>query len=344
MARPVLQNVTTFDASKSKDFKFNWYGSSLARCELAIYNSVTDVLTYSATQNIVNNNYTYVLPPDSVSNGNTYYATLVGTDVYGNVSTISNKIIFKCMAMPNFDLTLETEQTINTTAIEFEIMFDHSNDDLKTIQFYLSDDAKNIISESNDITYETEEDLHYRFIGLENNKTYYIFAKCSTIHGFELETPHKRVNVACEQINFGGSFYVQQNPMQNNVKCSTSFIVVQYNGSSEFTYTNGMIDLRDNMLYYDEGFSLSDDFRICLRGNSFQYGQVFLASSPETEISVNVINYDDDTMDHLYIARLLVTVGELKYVIYSNTFDATSSLIQIWITKKNGIFDLEVAT
>ena len=343
MSKPVLHNVEIFDATKDKTFQFNWVATTLTQCKLEIYNSATDVKVYSGIQDIVNKKYIYTLPANSIVNEASYYAKVIVYDIHGNESTPSNIVQFRCELSPDFELNIQDNLVINATALEVGINFMHDTDTIKTLQFHLADIDKNIITESSEIIYETEEDLTYKFVGLNTHANYKVYASCVTTSGFELETKVVNVTTNCESLEFGGKYYVQKDVNGEYITCSTDFVIVQYNGQKEFTFNDSKIDLRNNnVMYYDEGFKLEGNFRIALKGMNFQCGQLLTVSNGVGEFTVSLNHYDDSTVSG-YKLKLLAKYGQLKYLIYSDRFDLTANtLYTFWITKENGIYDMEI--
>lgn len=342
MSKPILYNVETFDATRQKVFKFSWNGSALNSCKLKIYNSNTDVLIVNGIQSITNKIYEYVLDANILTNDNSYYASLITYDNYDNESSESNIIQFNCVVSPDFDIDITNNTTITTSGITVNVEFDDEIDSIQELKFYLLDSNKKIIIESDEILVETFEDLTYRFLGLENNKSYYIYSTCLTTNGFNLETDYKKINVYITTSDFGGKCYVEANNQNGYIRFSTLLTVVQYNGTKEYSYSNGVIDLKDNYLFYDEGFKLYGDLKISIIGMNFQNKKIFTSGLGNgDEISIYFNQYDD--LDNLYKARLIVNHGNLKYITFSNSILLESDkLYRIWITRENDIYGIEI--
>ena len=343
MAKPILNNISTFDATKTKTITFQWSGSILSRCKVSIFDAETDILAYNVENNIIGNDYSCTIPANSLDNETLYYANMVAYDIHGNVSVESNTVHFNCELSPEFELDIENNSILDSSAIEVNVVFDHHSDTIKTVTFYLADKDGNLVTKSKEILCENDEDLHYKFIGVNNNTAYKIYATCTTTYGLELETNVKTVHIQCDSPTFGGECYVEVNNNAGYTKCSTYFVVIQYNGEKEFDFRNSAINLHNNNMYYDEGFELSGDFKLCLKAKGIPSGHKLLVmASREGEIVLDFNYYDDATVE-AYKFRLMTKCGELINIIYSSAINMVETkYYEFWITRKNHRYDLEV--
>lgn len=344
MAKPILQSVPVFDATQDKVFTFAWRGDTIKTCILNIYNSSTDVQVYSGTQTIENKRNELLLPANSLVNGASYYATLTILDINNVTSVKSNIVTFNCYAKPEFISSLSDNTTLSTTTIEIDTQLSGAeNDSVKIIKFYLYETDKNgddevLLIESEEMLCETDDDLHFRFIGLENEHYYKAYASCVTTNGFELETSKSLVHIVCEQVNYGGKCYIETNHINGYVRFSTNFVIIQ--STDSYTFSNGLIDLTSKPLIYKEGFSLSDDLYFCLRGKGYVETVLQAMDDDENKIEVSVYYFEELAG---YKAMLTVTQGISKYVIFSNTFNIVADeLYDIRIYRINNIYDIQV--
>lgn len=343
MARPILNNIGTFDATKNKTISFQCHGAILSKCNISIYDARTDILVYSLESDIIRNKYTSILPANSLDNEMQYYANMVTYDIHGNMSVKSNTIYFNCEISPEFELDIENNTILDSSAIEVNIIFDHYSDRLKTIVFYLADEEDKILTKSKEILYETDEDLHYKFIGLNNNTTYKVYATCVTTNGLELETNKKIIRIQCDSPSYGGECYVETNNNAGYVKCSTYFVIIQYNGEKTFEFKDSLINLKNTNMYYDEGFEISGDFKLCLKAKGTPTGhKLLMLESRDGEITLDFNYYEDETVEG-YKFRLMASYGELKSINYSSAIQMSDDkFYEFWIIRKNHLYDIEV--
>ena len=208
---------------------------------------------------------------------------------------------------------------------------------------YLADEEDKILTKSKEILYETTEDLHYKFIGLNNNTTYKVYATCVTTNGLELETNKKIIRIQCDSPSYGGECYVETNNNAGYVKCSTYFVIIQYNGEKTFEFKDSLINLKNTNMYYDEGFEISGDFKLCLKAKGTPTGhKLLMLGSRDGEITLDFNYYEDETVEG-YKFRLMASYGELKSINYSSAIQMSDDkFYEFWIIRKNHLYDIEV--
>lgn len=156
----------------------------------------------------------------------------------------------------------------------------------------------------------------------------------------ELDTGYTEISVKFENPNDYARIYATAVPKQGCIQVTSNLIIIQYNGTDEFEYIDGMIDLRDKILYYDEGFLIKNDFTAIIRGiNLWQTNDIFKMSNGAYELTLSSRIYNNGQLRF----RLMVSNGVANYLLYSEplVFENTD-MVNIMIRRKNDIYQIKV--
>ncbi len=182
--------------------------------------------------------------------------------------------------------------------------------------------------------------ISYTYKGLENNTVYYIRCAGVTVNGMELDTGYQEITVKYENPNTYARIYATPLPSQGCIQVSTNLIIIQYNGTDSFEYINGMIDLRDKTLYYDEGFLIEDDFTVIIRGtNLWQNADLLKMNNNKPGLTLSSHIYNNGMLRF----RLLVPNGVSHYLLYSDELLFNNNdMVTISIRRKNNVYQLKI--
>ncbi|MCM1134373.1 MAG: hypothetical protein NC400_02255 [Clostridium sp.] len=156
----------------------------------------------------------------------------------------------------------------------------------------------------------------------------------------ELDTGFVEITVKYENPNAYSRIYSTAIPSQGCVQVATNLIIIQYNGTDTFEYPDGMIDLRDKTIYYDEGFLIEDDFTVLIRGiNLWQNADLLKMSNGNLGLTLSSHIYSGGKLRF----KLVVPNGVNSYLLYSEeqVFE-NEDMITIAIRRKNNIYQLKV--
>lgn len=337
MAKPQLKKITPFDADKDQEVSLTWTGSRACANRILIYENETNTLVYDRTLSSYALKHT--IPGHTLANGRKY---VIQAQVFhgDNIpSPLSDKIMFYTFETPEFYFeNVQDASVIDNSSFMASIHYYSSDwEDMGKYVFYLYDATKKLLLESNDLT--DGVNISYIYQGLDNNAVYYIRCKGVTQNGMELDTGYVEIAVKYENPNTYARIYATPLPSQGCIQVATNLIIIQYNGTDSFEYIDGMIDLRDKTLYYDEGFLVKDDFTLLLRGvNLWQTADLFKMSNGQLGLTISSRIYTDGTLRF----RLLVPNGAGNYLLYSapQVFDNTD-MITVAVRRKNNIYQLE---
>ena len=156
----------------------------------------------------------------------------------------------------------------------------------------------------------------------------------------ELDTGYVEITVKFENPNTYARIYATPLPSQGCIQVATNLIIIQYNGTDSFEYIDGMIDLRDKILYYDKGFLIEGDFTVISRGiHLWQTADIFKMKNGNLGLTLSSRIYTNGELRF----RLLVPNGANNYLIYSGpqVFDNTD-MVTVAIRRKNNVYQLKV--
>lgn len=340
MAKPIIKRIQPFDAKRDYDISFAWTGNRAYENRIVIYDEESNQTVFDHT--ISSFAFTHTIPADTLTNGRKYVIQAQVYDREHTPSSLSDKVLFYTFETPDFYFHQLPENGMIPNASFSASVYYHSADseNIGTYRFYLYDSTKKQLLESGGLT--DTSDIRYSYRGLENNTVYYIRCVGSTVNGMELDTGYTQISVHYENPNTYARIYADALPSQGCVRVATNLVIIQYNGSETFTYQDGMIDLRNQTLYYDEGFLIEDDFTLILRGtNLWQNADILTMRNDQLGLTLSSHIYGDGRLRF----RLLVPNGIGSYLLYSEplVFENTD-MINIVIRKKNDLYQLNVFT
>ena len=338
MAKPIVRSITPFDAAKPYEISISWLGNRASANRIIIYDyeSNTEVFNDLISSFILK----HTIPAHTLSNNKKYTIQAQIYDVNNTPSVLSDKVLFYTFATPDFYFEDLPENSIITNS-SFTANIHYYSPDWENIskyRFYLYDASKKQLIESNELT--DDYSINYTYNGLDNNTAYYIRCIGITVNGMELDTGYIEITVKFENPNVYARIYATPLPSQGCIQVATNLKIIQYNGTDSFEYIDGMIDLRDKTLYYDEGFLIEDDFTVIIRGmNLWQNAEIFKMSNGTLGLTLSSHIYSEGKLRF----RLLVPNGISNYLLYSDEQVFTNDdMITIAIRRKNNIYQLKV--
>lgn len=338
MSKPYIQKINPFDADKDFEISLSWTGNRAHANRIIIYDNDSNAVLFDDL--ITSFALTHTIPAYTLTNGKKYVIQAQTYDVENIPSPLSDKVLFYTFETPDFYFQGLPEDGRITNASFSASVFYHSSDweEISTYMFYLYDSTKKQLLASNALT--DSFDISYTYRGLENNTVYFIRCVGVTVNGMELDTGFREINVKYENPNTYSRIYSTALPSQGCVQVATNLIIIQYNGTESFEYPDGMIDLRDKTLYYNEGFLLEGDFTVLLRGiNLWQNADLLKMSGENSGLTLSSHIYHHEKLRF----KLLVPNGVSNYLLYSEeqVFE-NEDMVTIAIRRKNNIYQLKV--
>ena len=336
MAKPQIRHINPFDANKDYEITLSWTGNRAYANRIYIYDNDTNELVYDNTESTYL--LKHIIPAHTLSNNKKYVIQAQVYDVNYTSSSLSDKVLFYTFATPDFYFEELSKNPIISNS-SFTANIHYYSDDFESIskyKFYLYDASKKKLLESNEII--DNDNLSYTYKGLDNNTVYYIRCIGVTVNGMELDTGYVEITVKYENPNTYARIYATPLPAQGCIQVSTNLIIIQYNGTDSFEYMDGMIDLRDKTLYYDEGFLIEDDFTVIIRGmNLWQNAELLKMKNDRDGLVVSSHIYTDGSLRF----RLTVPNGVSHYLLYSDNLRfSNQDMVTVVIRRKNNVYQL----
>lgn len=338
MTKPIVKHITPFDANKDYEISISWNGNRANANRIVVYDYDTNNLIFDDTVS------TYLLkhtiPAHTLTNGKKYIIQVQTYDVQSAPSVLSDKVLFYTFETPSFYFDNIPENSIveNSSFEAFIYYYSSDWEDISKYIFYLYDSSKKKLFESGELT--DNQLIHYNYRGLDNNTVYYIRCMGVTVNGMELDTGYVEITVKFENPNQYARIYATPIPSQGCIQVASNLVIIQYNGTDTFEYIDGMIDLRDKVLYYDKGFLIRDDFTVLIRGiYLWQTAEIFKMKYDELELALSSRIYSDGQLRF----RLIVPNGVNNYLIYSEPqVFQNEDMITVAIRRKNNLYQLKI--
>ena len=338
MARPIINKIQPFDSTKDYEITLSWPGNRAHANRIIICDNDTNNVIFDDT--ISSFALKHIIPARTLQNNKKYTIQAQIYDIENIPSALSNKVLFYTFATPDFYFEGLSENALISNS-SFTVTIHYYSEDWEDISkyvFYLYDASKKQLLESNEMT--DDYDISYTYKGLDNNTVYYIRCIGVTVNGMELDTGYVEITVKYENPNTYARIYATPLPSQGCIQVSTNLIIIQYTGSDDFEYIDGMIDLRDKTLYYNEGFLIENDFTVIIRGmNLWQNADLLKMSNDNLGLTLSSHIYTDNKLRF----RLLVPNGAGNYLLYSEAqvFD-NDDMVTIAIRRKNNVYQLKI--
>ena len=345
--KPILYLIDTFDSIKEKQIRFKWAGSQSFGNVCEIRENYNDTIVYQSTQSTMQ--LTHTIPAGTLTNGTLYNVRIASIDVDGNISDYSNPALFYCYSTPVFNFTNVTEnQVIKNSSYQTYLEYSQPEGEmLNAFEIILYDLSKSMINSSGLIYYGTNE-LSYILNDLEDNQSYYIRATGITTTGMEIETDYIYFSVNYEQPSVYSILSLENVSREGYIKLQSNIKIVECHTEKDPVYINGeYIDLRDDVLTIDEGFSFDDDFVINFSGYNFSEGLLMQLFDGNNTISLYYRTGTYDINDNIKKAfvELITPVGFTYYYCFSNYLDVPTEIdeLSVWLKKENGLFSVNLS-
>lgn len=336
MAKPIIKKITPFDATKDYTVSFAWTGNRSYSNRIIIYRNENLDVVYDHTATTYKLEQT--IPADTLVNGKSYIIKCQSFDHEGVESPLSDGTMFYTFHTPVFQFSNLTDTITNSSFNAIINYYSSDFEDIDSYKFYLYDSTQRELLQSG--TLYDEIDVSYTYRGLESNTHYYIRCVGVTINGMALDTGYVEIFVNYENPTAYSRLYAVNKPDRGCISLETNLIIIQYNGTEEFEYQDGMINLIDKTLYYDEGFLIEGDFTLILRGLHLWGTREILRMKNERHgLSLSSRIYSDGNLRF----KLKVPNGVSNYILYSEPLSFTDKdMITICLRRINNVYQLKV--
>lgn len=346
MSKPILTIDATyaFDAAEDRAFIFTYSGGQLKSNTLVIKNNQTNAVVYNGTQTTML--LKHKVPANTLSNGTLYNVSVKVTETNGNVSEISNSLLFYCYSAPIFKMNISEGQIITNASFSTEITYSQAEgEQLQSYYVVLYDTQHQEIYRSS-VRYDTT--LPVMLNSLEDNKSYLVRAFGETLNHMELDTGY--ITVAVKYITPSMySYLVAENDSRNGVIVLTSNITSIEGHTvdgSDPVYIDGCIDTKNGAsIVFDQDFMIKSDFSFNLIKKRCGQNKINIGFSNGTQsmiITERVGNFDTDNNEETIFYELRLDYLSSTEIVYSNRIQTPSDdqFLSLWVKRKDNLFDL----
>lgn len=243
MAKPIINNVNAFDATKEHYITFVWQGSVAYNNKIFIYDADSLNIIYEHKYSYNYYKLQHLIPANTLVNGNRYAVSVQVFDIHDEPSQMSDKFYFQCLSTPSFSfLDINDKDEINMgTFIATLDYFQAQNDKLTSYVFYLYDGTRTLLYKSNEYT---SEDYSFTYRGLSNNTTYFIRSTGVTNSGFSVDTGLIEIYIKYIDPSAYARIYAECDKHTGIVHYWTNAVVIE-SERDNYEYEDGKVILSD---------------------------------------------------------------------------------------------------
>lgn len=342
--------ILPFDALIGRTIKFTWSGNQAFKNRCIIKDNDTNETVYDQTIDSFKYEHPINLSQANLVNGRKYNAFITIFDKDENESSIQALgKHFLCLRTPSFTFTNVTEgQVISASSYEFALSYSQENGELlDSWSVTLYSTAYTELASSG-LTYQTDA-LTYVFTGFTNKNQYLVRAVGKTVNGLEVDTGYVNLSVTYSIRDVFSLLEPTNLPQNGCIQIRSNIVSAEGHPEKKPVFIGGeFVDLRDNVLWYTEGFEFKGDFSIAIIFYMAKPNQTVLQLYAEdrNELSMSVTyrigKWGSDTMQGCYELRV-VSYGQVR-VFYSNQLElpADHDKIGICIARYNNDYNIEI--
>lgn len=334
MAKPTINKIIPFDACIGAKITMTYFGDMAYSNTVIVYDAESMSKVFEDT--IVSFSLDHNIPSYALQNGMKYAIQSQVFDREGIPSALSDKQYFWCFETPSFYFSnLTYGDIIKSASYNATLIYEQADwEDISSYKFQIYNSSKVLLNESS--VFYNSDDISYSFRGLENENVYYIRCIGSTVNCMELDTGFIKIDVRYDNPNTYARIYAECDKHTGIVNYRTNFKAIESAGNEKYDYNNGVIDLVDKTLTYNDGFVVENDFTMVVRGkNLYHTGVLLTPSNDKYGFTLSSYIYDEGKLRY----KLSVPNGVCNYILYSDelVFDEVD-MVTIILTRINNIF------
>lgn len=346
---PILLNTLPFDAGKEHILQFTYTGAQIFANRIVIKNNSTNTVAYDKKTTTMNT--LARIPPNTLTNGNTYNIQISVFDHENNESPFSNPAILKCLKTPTFAFTnVDEGMIVRNSYLDVTLSYSQENGELLnayTVTLYAANQTT-VIYDSG-IRYSSDN-LTVRIPSMLDDTTYYIRATGETVNGMEMDTG--LIEIVCDYLkpDIFLKFRADNIPEEGSVRLTSNFILIEGKSEpEELVYIDDeKVSLANGeKVWFDDGFT-ADNFVCEVIAEQIPDFTKFITFNMKSAMAYITWNYGyfEGSDAKQYYAELTayqyIGSEKLNYVQISNRIPPLSDGEQVhfWIRHVNGAFDL----
>lgn len=246
----------TIDANEPNEVNWKVSGDIQTTYKIDILSNTDNSLVWTTNQ-ITSYSLKHTIPAGTLTNGNEYKIQITIWNANNETAT-SDTEMFQTSSRPI--VTVDSIGTVNSFSYNFSATYSQAEGvALRNYVVYLYDDHQNLIDKS-DI--KTILPMEHLFSGLQTEKTYYIEFQATSAKGLVGTSGLVQFYVFYYRPKLNTSLQAKN---VENAGIELTWFVSQIIGNSinpvDFI-DNDKIDLTNNTVYFDSGFSIDKDFSL----------------------------------------------------------------------------------
>lgn len=317
LSTPLLYSVDAFDPAYEHTFEFSYSGNQAVSNRAIITDNETQEQIYNVNQNGLK--LAHVLPAGTLEVGHSYLIQIQVYDANGNMSDLSDAVLFYCFTTPQFYFeNLSDGDKISSANLTLVLSYSQAeNEPLNEYKYYFYDMTHELIYTSD--SYYTEENMTHTIYGLKTDCVYYVQAIGQTTHGMHLDTGILELIVNYHKTTGNMALKVANDPSSSCVVIKSNIIDIKHTLDNEnYTIENGIVNLNDNTLTYE--IVVEDDFCTVIKAKQLPNGKFFWTTDGNISLSTICIA-------NQYYARLVIQDGDMHYDILKSILESVRSVM-----------------
>lgn len=351
-----IYSIAPFDASRGTTIRFSWNGNLAKgnRCTIysnddmssPIYNQQID--TYRLDHTI---DLSKMEPGKSLINGNQYLVFITVIDINDEETELDGSI-FYCFSSPTFGFeNISYGETINS--VEYRFILNYHQDEGERLNSWKITvyDTKNEIKGTSGVKYDTT-DLSFTFPGFASEEQYKIRAVGETINGITLDTGYIQFSVNYEAATIFSIINLTNIPKTGSILLHSNIVSADGKTTKEAKYIDGnYLDLRDDILTFDEGFLFDGDFSLITYAYNISPNIPFFNFYADEKVPIiGTLTYRvqgvaaGNPISYLELAIRMNEVDNYTYYITSNQIPIIdeSTILGICLVRQYGNYKLSI--
>lgn len=245
-------NGKTIDAKEENEFSWQVSGDISTAFEIKFFRNSNGALAWSLPKT-TSYSTKYTIPSNSLINGVEYKAQVT---IYNqaNQSVTSDFVVFQTSSRPT--ITLIPPGTINSSSFQFQASYSQAeNVPMRSWIAYLYNEEQTLIGQS---PIQISTIMEYLVSNLKSETDYFIEFQATSTKGLTASTRKIKFSVLYTTPSINISLKAENRHDVAGIQLSWNVIQIIFKSEKKpLSYiSNEKIDLRNNRIYADEGFSL----------------------------------------------------------------------------------------
>ena len=341
MAKPIVNEIIPFDATKAYTMTFSWTGNMSYNNRIVIYDADTLAPLYDNKYEERHYELNHEIPAGTLRNGGKYAITVTTFDYQDVESAMSDKYYFMTLATPSLVFVdLPDKTRINDAAYLATLSYYQQNGEpLYKYQFHLYNDSK-VEKYSSNVMYDTSK-MEYKYTELENDRAYFLRATGVTKNNVIVDTGYIQITTHYQDPSIYSKLIVENDNITGFIHYKSNIVVIEAD-DDDYEYEDSFINLTKKSLTYSKNYTIPKNATIGIRFKDANKEAEFLRCSNKTEPVFSLYSVrDQDTKEIRFALRVFGHNSD--YLQYSVPFEIKSwDIVNVFIRRVGTFYGLYV--